>query len=123
MDTREKIVVLSDAAERLRTGKWTVVPGLFDPLTATQAKRLHGLKEGGRKLAAFVEQGGETLLPAEARAALVAALRDVDLVCIAHGEWRKMIADSQRVRVVEDPDGEASRSAEFVKFVVERQGT
>lgn len=121
MDTRGKIVGLSEVAERLRTGLWTVAPGLFDPLTATQAKRLHRLKEGGRHLAAIVEEGGATLLASEARAALVAALRDVDLVCIADGEWRALIAGSESIRIVEDPDGEAARSAEFIQFVVDRQ--
>lgn len=121
MDTREKIIALSEASARIRTGKWTIVPGLFDPLTATQANRLHRLKESGRNLLAVVQERQDTLLPVDARAALIAALRDVDLVCIANGEWRTAIMASENVQVIEDRNGEAARSAEFVRFVVERQ--
>lgn len=122
MDTREKIVELSEAARQFLAGKWTVVPGLFDPLTAAQAKRIGELSETGRKLAAIVLNGKQTLLPADARAALVAGLRAVDLVAIAHDEeWRQAFRASQRVRVIEDPQGEAARSAEFVRFVIDRQ--
>jgi hypothetical protein len=122
LDTREKIVDLSEAVKKVSTGEWTIVPGFFDPLTATQAKRVSALGESGRKLAAVVFHGEQTLLPAQARAALVAGLRAIDLVAIApEGEWRTAVRASEHVRVVEDPQGEAARSADFVRFIVERQ--
>jgi hypothetical protein len=122
LDTREKIVELSEAAKQFAVDRWTVVPGLFDPLTAAQAKRIGELTGGGRKLAAIVLNGKQTLLPADARAALVAGLRAVNLVTIAHGdEWREALGTSEHLRVIEDPQGEAARSAEFVQFVIDRQ--
>ncbi len=98
------------------------MPGLFDPLTATQAKRVSALRENGRKLAALVLDDGQTLLPAYARATLVAGLRAVDLVVIAQSEeWRTALKTSEHIRVIEDQQGEKARSADFVRFVIERQ--
>lgn len=98
------------------------MPGLFDPLTATQARRLNALRGSGCKLAVIVLEGERTLLPAEARAALVAGLRAVSLVLIANSqEWRTVLPASQHIRVIEDAEGEAARSAEFIKFVIARQ--
>jgi hypothetical protein len=122
LDTREKIVELSEAGKQVSTGKWTIVPGFFDPLTAVQARRISALNESGRKLAAIVLNTKQTFLSADARAALIAALRGVDLVAIAHDEeWRAAFGFSKDVRVVEDPQGEATRSADFVQFVIRRQ--
>ena len=113
---------LSEAAKQFGVDRWTVVPGLFDPLTAAQAKRISELTEDGRKLAAIVLSGRQTLLPAEARAALVAGLRAVNLVAIAHDEeWHEALGTSEHLRIVEDPKGEMARSAEFVQFVIRRQ--
>jgi hypothetical protein len=122
LDTREKIVELSEAAKQFSTGEWMIVPGLFDPLTATQAKRLDAFTENGRKLAAIVLDNEQTLLSARARAALVAGLRSVNLVVIADPrEWPAMLPASPHIRVVEDQQSEAARSAEFVQFVIGRQ--
>lgn len=113
---------LDTAAKRLAAGAWTVVPGLFDPLTTVQAERLAKAKESGRKLAAIVLDDAGALLPAEARAALMASLQTVDLVTIASPQqWQASLPPSGTVRVLEDPQGEAKRSAEFVKFVIDRQ--
>ena len=121
MDTREKIIDLSEFARRLSAGRWTVVTALFDPLTAVQAKRISAFAQSDSKLAAIVLKGEKTLLTAEARAVLIAALRDVDLVAIADEEWRAHIPRSERIRVIEDPQGEAARTSEFIQFVVNRQ--
>ncbi len=98
------------------------MPGLFDPLTATQAKRVNSFAEPGRKLAMIVLDTEQTLLPADARAALIAALRAVNLVAIAQPhEWRAAIPASTDIRVIDDLAGEAARSAEFIQFVFHRQ--
>jgi len=98
------------------------VAGFFDPLTTVQAKRLSRLVERERKLAAIVLNGNGTLLTSDARAVLVAALRDVNLVAIADGdEWQDRIAGLEAVRVLQDSAGEAARTAEFVQFVLNRQ--
>jgi hypothetical protein len=118
LDTRDKIVDVSEAAKQLSSGKWTVVPGLFDPLTATRARRLTG---NGRKLAVIVFDSAKTLLSAEARAVLVAALRAVTLVVVAHpDQWRASVPTCGDVEIIEDPEEEAARSAEFIEFVIAR---
>jgi hypothetical protein len=96
----------------LNSGKWTVIAGLFDPMTAAQGQRIARCREGGNKLLAIVLEDGETLLPAGARAALVAALRAVDAVTIAPAaEW---------AAPPEDLNAERARTAEFVQFVIDR---
>ncbi|MGH9639381.1 MAG: hypothetical protein ACRD3Y_04925 [Bryobacteraceae bacterium] len=111
MDTREKIVVLADLPALLAAAEWTTMAGYFDPMTAAQAKRIAQYGEHG-KLLVVVLEGEEALLPAPARAALVAALRAVNAVAIAPaGEWP-----------LEDTDAERARTAEFVQFILDRQG-
>jgi bifunctional ADP-heptose synthase (sugar kinase/adenylyltransferase) len=78
MDTRGKIVTKVDAARRAAEGA-TVVSGYFDPLLASHARRLTELK-GGAKLIVAIEDPPRPILPARARAELVAGLRAVDFV-------------------------------------------
>ncbi len=119
MDTREKIVPLQDLHARLGTGQWVAVVGRFDPLTLVQAERVAKLKEDGRAILIVVEPGEDCLLPVEARAALVAALRGVQLVVIAGGDE---LPAYPQVEMIADEEGERKRSAEFVRFIAERQG-
>jgi len=124
VDTREKIVPLGELATHLTAGEWLAVAGLFDPLTAVQAKRLAGLANSGRRLMAVVLSDSETLLAADARAALIASLRSVDLVAVARaGEWRSAIPQGTDLEIVEDLAAESGRSAEFVRFVLQRQAS
>ncbi len=85
MDTRSKILGLdaaAAAAERARRGgrAVTLVTGWFDPVVAAHARALPP-----EHAARFVAIGDppEPLLPARARAELVAGLRAVDYVVIA----------------------------------------
>ncbi len=119
MDTREKIVPLGDLTARLGDGKWLAVVGRFDPMTAAQAIRIEESGGQGRAILAVVEEGEDCLLPVEARAALVAALRSVELVVIAGATALKAYP---KIEIVEDEEGERARSAEFVEFVRRRQG-
>lgn len=123
MDTREKIVPLDKVAALLGTAAWVGVVGLFDPLTAVQACRLAEIaKNDGRKLLAIVLQADNALLSADARAALLAALRVVDLVATAEPpQWRCALADGADIQIIEDPEGERARSAEFIQFILDRQ--
>ena len=82
MDTRTKIVD-SDAALRLAAEGATVVSGYFDPLIAEHADRLRGLKQSGQPLLVAVAPPEDQILPARARAELVASLACVDHVT----EW------------------------------------
>ena len=122
MDTREKIVPLDTLPSTLTVTDWVVVVGLFDPLTAVEARRLARLRSDNRKLLAIVLDSEDALLPVGARAELVAALRDVNLVATAKAErWRSIVPRSANLHIIEDPDGDKARSAEFIQFVLDRQ--
>lgn len=115
MDTREKIIRI----DQVTPGEWIGVAGLFDPLTAIQAERIAAIaaREPKRKLLAIVAPGSGTLLPAEARAALMAGLREVSGVVVAEPG----VIRARGIDVEEDAEGEARRSQEFVEFVLARQ--
>jgi hypothetical protein len=125
VDTREKILPLQKAVERVRNGRWRVVAGYFDPLTAEEAKWVARVAVDGRdhpKLLAIILETEESLLPVQARAALVAALRHVSIVAIAQPEaWKRLITASADVEIIEDLEGERRRSEQFVQFILERQ--
>jgi bifunctional ADP-heptose synthase (sugar kinase/adenylyltransferase) len=79
LDTREKIIDAAQAA-RIATSGATVVSGYFDPLVASHAERLAELKLAGQKLLVLIATPDHAILPAAARAELVAGLRAVDYV-------------------------------------------
>jgi len=80
VDTRAKIV---DAVQaRLLANKGaTVVSGYFDPLVASHAERLAELKRERVPLLVLIATPDDEILPARARAELVAGLAVVDYVC------------------------------------------
>jgi hypothetical protein len=122
MDTRTKILSSDVVGDALATEEWLAVVGLFDPLTVTQARRLAEVRGDGRKLLVIVLESDGALLSSDARAALVAGLREVDAVVIASPQrWCSLIPPSARVEIVEDEAGERARSAEFVQFILRRQ--
>ena len=77
MDTRENR--RCPEAARLAAEGATVVSGYFDPLLASHARRLAGLKRGAKLMVADRDPP-QPILPARARAELVASLRVVDYV-------------------------------------------
>ena len=116
MDTRSKIIDPSDLPRHLNTGDWTAVVGLFDPLTASQAKRIAAQANSGRKVLAVILPGENTLLTPESRAFLVAALRDVDLVAVG----RSANIHLPNVLIDDDEAAELKRSEDFVEFIGSR---
>lgn len=82
MDTRSKIIDAAHAARIAQAGA-TVVSGYFDPLIAAHAERLTMLKREGAPLLVLVATPADPILPALARAQLVAGLSVVDYVCDA----------------------------------------
>ena len=82
MDTRTKIIDAAQAARVAQAGA-TVVSGYFDPMIASHAERLTKLKREGTPLLILVATPPEAILPALARAQLVAGLSVVDYVCDA----------------------------------------
>lgn len=81
MDTRAKIAA-PGAPARLKPGT-RVVSGSFDPLLRKHADDLAEIRRSAAGLAVVVTEPAEALLPARARAELVAALECVDAVFLA----------------------------------------
>ena len=83
MDTRTKIVS-AEEAKRIASAGATVVSGYFDPLLASHAERLAQLKQNGSPLLVVIATPRDPILPAGARAELIAGLRVVDHVTEAN---------------------------------------
>ena len=79
MDTRTKIVN-PPQAERLAAAGFVVVSGYFDPLLAWHSERLAQAKGSNARLLVLIATPQEPILPARARAELVAGLAIVDHV-------------------------------------------
>lgn len=79
MDTRTKIVSAAEAGQIAAEGA-TIVSGYFDPLLAGHAERLRELKRPGVPLLVLIAEPEDPILPARARAELVAGLAVVDYV-------------------------------------------
>lgn len=86
LDTRSKIVGAEEASKAIAS--WcaagedpAVVSGFFDPLLATHAQRLAEAAKG-RKLVVAIRDPENPILPARARAELVAALAPVTMVVL-----------------------------------------
>ena len=122
MDTRKKIVSSERAKELLEHGAWTVIVGLFDPLTASQARRIESYE--GEQTLIVVLENPDTLLPVDARCQLTAALRSVNFVLGTTRQNWQMIAPSNRhTYVIDDEDREKRRSQDFVELVASRQNS
>ncbi len=81
MDSRDKIQTPA-AATPLPPGA-LVVSGSFDPLLAAHAAALQRLRQDAPALAVVLDEPPQPILPARARAELVAALACVDRVYLA----------------------------------------
>jgi glycerol-3-phosphate cytidylyltransferase-like family protein len=79
VDTRTKIVPLAEASRLAAAGAF-VVSGHFDPLLAAHAEQLRQLKPSGAWLLVAIAEPSNPILPARARAELVAGLAVVDYV-------------------------------------------
>jgi bifunctional ADP-heptose synthase (sugar kinase/adenylyltransferase) len=110
LDTREKIVDAAHAARIAASGA-IVVSGYFDPLVASHAERLSALKTGA-KLLVLIATPDNAILPAAARAELVAGLRCVDYVCELNGDLAPQIHLEQE---------DAERFSELLKHVHAKQ--
>ena len=77
MDTRTKIIS-NDEARKIADA--VIVSGYFDPILHTHAERLKSLKKPGQPLLVLIATPANAILPARARAELVAGLACVDYV-------------------------------------------
>ncbi len=122
MDTRNKIVSTERAKKLLEDGAWTVIVGLFDPLTASQARRIEDY--GGEQTLIVVLQSPDTLLPIDTRCQLAAALRSVNFVLGATRQnWQEIAPSNPHVYVIDDEEAEQRRSQDFVELVASRQNS
>ena len=89
-----------------------MVSGHFDPLVASLAERLAQLKQAGAPLLVLIHSAADSILPALARAQLVAGLAVVDYVCDEPGELAAQISLDQE---------HAERLAQLIHHVHARQ--
>jgi hypothetical protein len=123
LDTRTKIVPFENLLDQLqndvREQSWILVPGLFDPMTTVQARRLAQYAERKKLAVAVLDQPG-TLLDARSRSELVAALRTVSIVSIADVDaWRNAAFNCETVAYEEVADRRWTR--DFVQLVARRR--
>jgi hypothetical protein len=90
VETRRKIVGAREAANIAAAGA-IVVSGYFDPLIAWHARWLAGFKKPARPLLVLIATPENPILPAPARAELVASLRVVDHVAEFSNELAHML--------------------------------
>jgi len=101
LDTRTKIIDAAQAARIAQNGA-TVISGYFDPLIASHAERLASLKRDGAPLLVLIATPPAAILPAAARAQLVAGLVVVDYVCDSPGGLSPHVAlEAEHVEVLD----------------------
>ncbi len=108
---------------RERTQRLKVVTGYFDPLLADHARRLQRLRGPEDTLLVVVRDPERPLLPARARAELVAALRAVDFVVPAAGELSELLSSLQPDEVIHEEAADEARRQELIRHVQERHRT
>ena len=110
MDTRAKIIDAAQAARIAQSGA-TVVSGYFDPLVASCAGQLAALKQDDKPLLVLIADPPDPILPALARAQLVASLAVVDYVSVNAGGIPAVALESQH----------AAQLADLIRHVHSRQ--
>jgi bifunctional ADP-heptose synthase (sugar kinase/adenylyltransferase) len=121
VDTREKILTVAAAVEAARSARAngrrvSLVTGYFDPVLAGQARRLAEIAEPGGVLLAVVMEPERPILPARARAELVAALAVVDYVAPAEAA-SQIVAD----RIFREEEADLRRAQELI-FRIRQRG-
>lgn len=122
MDTRTKILSVDSLADlRRRAARLKVVTGYFDPLLAAHARRLAQLRRPAETLLVIVTEPDRPLLPARARAELVAALAAVDYVLPAGADCEELLAALRPDELVREEAADEIRRRELIRRVHERQ--
>ena len=86
LDTRSKIIALTEARKRAQSQPTRWVTGYFDPLLAAHVRRQRECVQPGEALVVEIVEPPNALLGREARAELVAALDIVDYVVLGEGD-------------------------------------
>lgn len=127
MDTRKKILTTAEAIEiarRLRAQGQPVkvATGWFDPLIASHARRLEALRDGSSRLIVIVTSPPRPVLPARARAELVAALSVVDFVVLSEeGPLEDFLAQLEADEVRHGEASDESIARDLIRHVHKRQ--
>jgi bifunctional ADP-heptose synthase (sugar kinase/adenylyltransferase) len=126
MDTRTKIVSFEDALDRIearlaRGDAVRVVTGHFDPLLRAHARRLEEIAASDGRPVVVITEPACPLLPAEARAVLVAALDAVELVTLAPPAGLTRLVDLvPRGRLLRGEEEDLRLRADFMRLVRDR---
>lgn len=129
MDSREKIVTVEQAASLAERGRAAgtrlrAITGHFDPLLASHARRLAELARPDGLLFALIADPPDPLLPARARAELVAALRAVDYVILPGSAAIEAALDRLRAdEVFREEPADRDRTSALIRHVHTRHQT
>ncbi|MGH9718856.1 MAG: hypothetical protein ACRD8O_01470 [Bryobacteraceae bacterium] len=124
MDTRSKILTLDEAARISDRRRVVLVTGYFDVLLASHVRRLEEIAASHLRhdMMVAVLDPPRPLLPAVARAELVAALRVVDYVVSAGSmQPEQILARIQADRVIGEEAAHIERSSALIEHVRRRQ--
>jgi glycerol-3-phosphate cytidylyltransferase-like family protein len=120
MDTRTKILSVTDACARLAGQPVTLVSGYFDVMRAAHVRDLQEIH--AQTLVAVVRRDAAAILPARARAELVAALRMVDYVVIGEDrELDTLVSSIQPAQIVHMEDADLERAGQLKQHAQRRQ--
>jgi bifunctional ADP-heptose synthase (sugar kinase/adenylyltransferase) len=127
VDTRTKVLSHREAlavARRLREEGKTLklVVGYFDPVLAAHARRLKDAREGAAALAVIIADPPRPILPARARAELVAGLAAVDYVVLPGDEpVEGLVARLDGAEVFRGEAADLELTEELIQHVHSRQ--
>jgi bifunctional ADP-heptose synthase (sugar kinase/adenylyltransferase) len=113
VDTRTKIIS-NEAARKIADP--VIVSGYFDPMIVAHAQRLKSLRKDARPLLVLISTPANPILPAAARACLVAGLGCVDYVTEIGGSYPDGLMPQIQLET-ED----ASRLEQLIEHVQTRQ--
>jgi glycerol-3-phosphate cytidylyltransferase-like family protein len=122
MDTRTKILSVTDACARLAGQPVIIVSGYFDVMRAAHVRDIQEIR--AQTLLAVVRPHAGAILPARARAELVAAVRMVDYVVIGDDrELDILVSSIQPAQIVHLEDADLERAGQLKQHVQRRQSS
>ena len=120
VDTRTKILDWPQARDLIQETS-TIVTGHFDPLLAAHVKRLAEIAAGTGPVVVIITNPERPLLPARARAELVAALEVVEFVTMASSATELFLDSFPTDSLIREETADAGRAADFATHVRNRQ--
>jgi hypothetical protein len=118
LDTRNKIISAARACELLDRNQCSVVTGYFDPLLAVHARRLKDLAKQHSPLLIALSDPANPIVPAAARAELLAALEVVDYVVLLSDNLVERFA---AFAISREEDADRIRSSVLIELAKARQ--